>query len=603
MVDIFVDGQKTVLKKDSSFEFVAENRLFSGADSYTLSITFPLEGCPSNLAVFGHVNRHDVFARKVVFDCEIRAGEFVKAGSLALTDITESEVTGQFLEGRSERNFERPWDKVYINELDLGRPESTDATRTTPLQAWAFPAAGVRPVSVPLPWVNSNSAVIQNRARLDESGHWVWNQTKLSYMPYLIDIVTRICSAVGYRADLSQWENDQQLRYIIVCNALPAVWNIPDYARALPHWTVQEFFEKLELFLPADFEISHRLKEVVFSRRDSLSLPDVHLDRVVDEFSVEIDFEDPDSDYRPARNRRYKECSHRMWPYYACRWFVKLRKDQIVKYDSLAQLVADNRVVYEDWKLHRGSNSEKLLYAADVDMYFVILPFRREWLPDQPEARPPIKGRYRYYARLQPLNNFGEYVVDEDDDAAFDDIDFVPVRLDDTAILDNPEPELGQIAFLDGNAWDESDTADSSESPEDEFIIPMQLCTLEAGEQDSKAEYFDRIFFGWWNGVRFDSSKLPHPYVYDVEVKEDWSGWRRNPFSFRLTEKAAPEAQRLPVERDRSVSFSFLSDTVPDPRAVFYIRGKRYICEKITAVFEEWGMSPLLKGVFWPLAD
>ena len=39
---IFVEGKEAFLKKGTSFEFIAENRLFSGSDEYTLSITFPL---------------------------------------------------------------------------------------------------------------------------------------------------------------------------------------------------------------------------------------------------------------------------------------------------------------------------------------------------------------------------------------------------------------------------------------------------------------------------------------------------------------------------------------------------------------------------------
>ena len=43
---IIINGKDAVLKKGTSFEFVAENRSFTGSDSYTLSITFPLRGCP-----------------------------------------------------------------------------------------------------------------------------------------------------------------------------------------------------------------------------------------------------------------------------------------------------------------------------------------------------------------------------------------------------------------------------------------------------------------------------------------------------------------------------------------------------------------------------
>lgn len=40
-MEIRINGKRAMLKKSTSFEYVAENRLFSGSDGYTLSITFP----------------------------------------------------------------------------------------------------------------------------------------------------------------------------------------------------------------------------------------------------------------------------------------------------------------------------------------------------------------------------------------------------------------------------------------------------------------------------------------------------------------------------------------------------------------------------------
>ena len=57
------------------------------------------------------------------------------------------------------------------------------------------------------------------------------------------------------------------------------------------------------------------------------------------------------------------------------------------------------------------------------------------------------------------------------------------------------------------------------------------------------------------------------------------------------------------VDPLQKFKFSFLSDTIPNPRAIFNIAGKRYVCEKITATFSEDGMSQLLKGEFYPLLE
>lgn len=147
------------LKKGTSFEYVSENRLFSGSDGYTLTITFPLKDCPQNQAIFGHINRADVAAQKVIFDCEIRDKGFYKFGCITITEINEVEVKTQFLDGRSEQNFDKTLDKIYINELDLGEPPTTAKTGITPANAWLGLAFGYNGVA--LPWVNDARAIFR----------------------------------------------------------------------------------------------------------------------------------------------------------------------------------------------------------------------------------------------------------------------------------------------------------------------------------------------------------------------------------------------------------------------------------------------------------
>ena len=100
-MEIQINGQPAYLKENTSFEYITENRLFTGSDSYTLTITFPLKDCPQNIAIFGHLHRQDVEKTRIVFDCDIRDRNFIKSGTLTVTEISEVEVKTQFLEGRS----------------------------------------------------------------------------------------------------------------------------------------------------------------------------------------------------------------------------------------------------------------------------------------------------------------------------------------------------------------------------------------------------------------------------------------------------------------------------------------------------------------------
>ena len=53
-MEIIVNGTLAVLKAGSSFQYVSENRAFTDAEGYSLSISFPIKDCPRNIQIFGH---------------------------------------------------------------------------------------------------------------------------------------------------------------------------------------------------------------------------------------------------------------------------------------------------------------------------------------------------------------------------------------------------------------------------------------------------------------------------------------------------------------------------------------------------------------------
>ena len=75
-MEIVINGQLAVLKKNTSFEYISENSMFTGSDSYTLTITFPLKDCTQNIRIFGHIHRQDV--EKRLTRC-MRTGRFTSS--------------------------------------------------------------------------------------------------------------------------------------------------------------------------------------------------------------------------------------------------------------------------------------------------------------------------------------------------------------------------------------------------------------------------------------------------------------------------------------------------------------------------------------------
>ena len=604
-MEIRINGKRAMLKKGTSFEYVAENRLFSGSDGYTLSITFPLRHCRENLDIFGHINRMDVIAGKVIFDCEIRDRNFYKFGSITITEINDAEVKTQFLEGRSEQNFDKTFDKVYINELDLGSPTTTSKSAITPLNAWQPNHAN--PVCVALPWVNDYSGNIQNKAEhivddaLQNRSHYEWSgdTTGLSWQPYLIYITKKICEAVGYTPDFSKWEDSEEYKYLLICNTLPFAWYMPGFANALPHWTVEEYFEKLELFLGGEFDLDHRGKRIsfAFTQATLAEKQPVMLENIIDEHSTEVKVEEENCEYSEQKNLVYKDCDHEMWKFYSCDWFIKGWQNRVVRYKSMMELLQANKG-YATWKGQHGRNNriDKLLYAEDCDAYFVIRAVSRQRVIEW--RGPIIYIYYNYKCRLQPVNLFGGRIVNDNEDAESQEIEFVPAWIDDT------EEKYGRVLFLSFSAYDEDNNTTSEDDSDHPFMQTHTVSSLAAGEKDKKAEYYDRIYVGFWDGSQSTQGKLPRPWVEDIEVMDDWSNFSYLHFSLRINNRQQNRRRIIHnIEPKMKTTFKFLADTIPDVRAVFYIKGKKYLCEKITATFTERGMSQLLKGVFYPIVD
>ena len=610
-MQIYVDNKLAALKKGTSFEYVAENRLFSGSDGYTLTITFPLNDCPQNIAIFGHINRADVATQKIIFDCEIRDKGFYKFGSITITEISESEVKTQFLEGRSEQNFDDTFDDIYINELDLG--SASGANDSTPSNAWNPSLNQMKCVA--LPWVNDYSGNIQNLAdyivddATQKKGHYQWNSEcrGRSWQPYLLYITKKMCEVVGYSFDFSNWEDKEEYKYLLICNTLPYAWDTGGFARALPHWSVAEYFEKLELFLGGEFTIDHRARSVNFAfTSDTLaSLPAVQLSNVVDEHTAEVTVEDDKCEYQEAKNLVYKECDHEMWKFYSCDWFVKAWQHNVVRYASMSELLAANRS-FRTWNgsNSRGSNMNKLLYAEDLDAYFIIRSLSKTLVEKRDGWMP---NRYSYTMELRPINLFGGRIVNDSEDADEIEIEFVPAWVDET------EDKYGRLLFLSFSGYDETDSTSTSirvdpaerkKEIDATLYQPLPLQSLTAGEQTKKAEYYDRIYVGWWDGALSSDGKLPHPFVEDVEITDDWTNFRNVHFSLRINNQMLNRRRVVHAINPKvKKTFKFIADTIPNPRAVFFIKGKKYLCEKITATFTEQGMSQLLKGVFYPIAD
>ena len=621
-----------MLKSGFSFDYVTENRLFLGRDGYTLSMAFPLKDCPENVEIFGQIHRADVTKSKINFECSIISGKTSLFGTLSVVKVSETDVECQFSEGRCAQTVVDPFDDTFINELNLGRQPETGSY--TPEQAWRGIAYGNNEVA--LPWINEAYPTQFNNWVVYENNSYKWdknvyvnrrpttehmtslNAGSLSWQPYLIFIAKKICEAIGYTYDFTEWENSDY-RYIIICNTLPYTWTegaLRDYKSILPKWTVTEFFEKLELLLMCEFDIDHKAGHITFSlsKTKLAQIHPVEITDVVDDYSAEIAKDSESCDYIGSKRLVYKECSHAMQPFYSCDWFIASYSN-VKEYANVNAIIAANKrhmltasdgkqyAAYGDGaRLTEHSFGEPsvwdatyhLMYSKNDDTYFT---FRSIGVHSDASGRRP--GGAQMYV-LQPINVFGSG-SEERDDVDTEEIEFVPVCVNDTHISD--DDDKGYMMFLSFSSY-QDDVTDSSSSEANTIHQPLPVSSIVAGKKEDKTEYYDVIYIGFWDGAVPNHGKTPYPMIDSVNVTQDWTYFSNHLSDLRLAGRTRNLNSQIPsINPKQKFKFSWLANEIPNPRATFFIKGKKYICEKITATFTENGMSQLLKGEFYPVLD
>lgn len=589
-MQLIIDGKKAVLKKGSSFDYVSENRAFSDADDYTLSITLPLAGCPGNLDIFGHLDRMDADSRHIVLNASLVDRGFSKNGVVTVVEASETEVKVQFLEGRCVQNFLDTFDNIYINELNLGS-YPTSLPPVTPTYPGDIEHGANEVV---LPWVYEGTRMMQNGMVYIESGEIVWDLDaqatgKLSYQPYLIYITKKICQAVGYTFDFRQWEKSDDVN-LLLCNTLPAAWNLPQYNRILPHWTLSEFFAELEKILVAEINIDHKAKHIDLSLHSRKNWDEkvVKLEDVVDTFSSEVAFEDDLCRFKGIANLRYSDRGDAQWAADQCQWLADLLKQGGTYYKEFA-----SEAEFEGWKKNnipddviigkddvRPQSSGTLYHCVKENTYYLWKVIIKHY---------PVNSSdyYTYTYSCEEVNRFGDVINSPESDNEIE-LSCVPVRIAHT------DATHGYAMFLSPSGYTESADLDASGIRQ-----PVAYSMLLKGEPDSSAEYYDKLYLAYWDGHSANTqfAELFEGKPYQL-IPCPWANSR-----FSLRKRYAKYLSGLKVNPKERVKFSWISTSIPDVRAVYQIRGKRYLCEKITATFTETGMSQLLKGVFYPIVE
>ncbi len=574
---IIVNGKEAVLRSDISFEYNSENPLFNEAEGYSLDITFPLKDSPQNILIFGPLHIKGVDIPDEPYECEIIAGSFHKAGILTIIGVDERDVQCQFLEGKSAQNFRNELPDVYISDLDYSAYDGTGGASSVS----AVNGSG---------WTTITVYDKKNNAWLDSRHIYLWK---------LIDLVFDI---IGWSVDKTVLSSIPMFQYLVVTNVREHLSG--QYRRlgySLPVWTIRKFIQNICYFFGCTYDLDDNAKSVKFvalSNWESQFGADYYIS-TIDSFTVD-DASEEDGKWRGSRVFKLPDVCNPDGRN-ICAW--ALRSSSIttmaIRLDDFIEnaLYGLNGPTYSgDTATHSKGNDQTLIHAIyrnNVLLGHAIVTGSEDKYDEGVESGPPTW----VWQTFDMINQYGGSIDGEELKIAPCDLQSVVINhtVRRAPIMDIPE-DL-EYKFGDDGPVREV-IASGQKKVEESYYKNLWLVIKKgnaAGNTTSGRDLNTRKWepVGTYRKLASDSAATLCHKDFDEH-------------DYTLSPSAADIATLNTLEKvdeTKLYRYKFLSSTLPDVKRTFVIKGKRYVCQKLTVHFTDKGMSELIEGEFYRIID
>lgn len=625
MTEIFINKKKAIFKEDSNIKLTIENTFYENSGSYTLDVTFPLD-IEQNRIVFGSINRMEASKRYKTFDATILVdSKLVFKGTAKITSVSDIEVKLQLLSGNSHVKFWTKAEKMYIDEFHY---EYTDKNQSfdgyvqddsfygTPLiTAGSFP--GKKGVFCYVPVMDENGSKPTDNCYKD-----LWNEHHLminteeqiilyhggepQYMGYYIEVnrecispnlmfITRwIFSHLGYTLNRNDVDNEF-VNGIYIANARNTTTfkrhdhssNSADelsMAKALPHWTVEEFVKQLQNFLNVTVVFNDITGTVdIISSAYTDGLTDI-TNTTDDEYEVEvIDDEDVASNLYDS-NVKYKKGESEYHD-------IDLVEREVI--DSFREVKCSYAEMLVLWDNATPDDKKQTIWTTERGQFC---------------AKITMQGENETLERIR-FNHFGSIVRNSVNDNDIE-IKISPVATTTEVEMPVFEWQAGGRGTIYRDAFNYRWTCKQ-----------VVLCLQNQYEAANMATVWDAI-----NGTQEDGSeKEDIMQVFLMDDKAVPTGFYhltyQMPFTHRDYNRPNSSVEHknwsLSIANDNSTyyigkyhqaarmqnrnaeyRFKFKADAIPSVYSKFIIRNKQYACKKLEVQFNSKGMDEIILGYF-----
>ena len=427
-----------------------------------------------------------------------------------------------------------------------------------------------------------------------------------SYMPMLCRTIRKVLEAVGYEIDIPGlrrlYTDNTLFRRIFIVTANNRV----DIAKALPHWTVNDFLTQVERFLGLVFEVDEIKKSCTLVRHQTwwtdTPLP---IEDIVDEYTSEVSKEDTGDVSNGNIGFSMEDSEYHLSD------------------DILGAATMDNRFTsFEQMQAYLQNGAS----ADDKNKLFNVLghQFILATIKDS-------NGNVSEYY-FKEVNQFGALMRQPDKRDIDVELKIVPA----TTTMQN-------VPFVITTAYTQNGRTYYRETKVDEVAMPIltiegpsdvgekllvraadtvktDLESLISGETtvDSASEV-DKMYVAYVPEAmtaisNADMSRIgAYPVVQPCsayEVKASVYGNKHNSAQNFLTLQKLQDKETIGntsfadgavIDTTVKYCIKFISNEVLKPTRAFLIHGQRFACEKLEYQITAQGVSPLVTGYFYKL--
>lgn len=585
MTELMIDGYSVVLPGNISFPIKTENPFLTKNGEYTYDITLSLNN-DTNRRIFKHINRingNDYPTEwKAILIADSRV---ILNGKAIFISNTDTEISIQLVSGNSELNFLIGGDRL-ISSLDLGSIPSLTKEICNKSLSGSFPEWGY--VVTPI-WCNK----VYNDYTIDIWND-IWEVSDMIPQPYLAYYAEAIPKALGYEIAENVLKTKIGIHNNLYILNLTSSLDYKDY---IPGWSVNDFISEIEKLLNILFVVDKNSKSVKIL--DAANLFDFAkhsaIIKSIDNYNIEfIEDNKLSVDYSSiAYNFPEKE-------YYKFMNITPSTYKTAVVID-----IASLKFLQDFFKdhIHELYNNNVIYHTLDRDLYYVV---------DKNRA-----GDGYYY---REVNVFKSININKDDEEPKTLLKIIPAQV---IPVDYTYP-----AITSGESYDMWGTTQvpiySNNDPSADIESKNGILKrIKSGiKKETASENIEvAVFFGKHKLLNRQGNYLLTTPLYPLSCTDykiefvetiigllsdgwiDSFGYNSN-YTLRLTGKWGRYeniySKNPLIEAARKYEFTFKVNSILDPRSIFIIKNKSFICQEIEYEMTKSGIGKIAKGIFYP---